>query len=137
VDSPQSLAKQRSTLKSLQDCVPEEVPRWPGRNRSIDGKGGTMPTKAILLKMTPEGMKDLKGGRQRFEESRRQLEAAGGKILSAWAVQGPYDFLVLVDLPDDRAGFALNAAASRRGTATTETWSILPIDEFYTLVEKV
>jgi uncharacterized protein with GYD domain len=96
-----------------------------------------MPTRVLLLKLTAEGTKSLKESRARYQESVRGLEAAGGKVLGSWAVQGPYDFLLVVDLPDEKSGFALGAAAAMRGTATTETWSAIPINEFYDLVDRL
>jgi uncharacterized protein with GYD domain len=96
-----------------------------------------MPTKIICLKLTEEGAKSLKQSRERYREAIRGLEAAGGKLLGAWAVEGPYDFVLALDVPDDRAGFALAATAAMRGTSRTETWTALPIDDFYALVERL
>lgn len=56
-------------------------------------------------------------------------------MLQAWAVTGPYDILVVADVPDEKSGFA--AATAMRGTVTSETWSALPLEEFYDLVDRL
>ncbi|HEX7125746.1 MAG TPA: GYD domain-containing protein [Thermodesulfobacteriota bacterium] len=96
-----------------------------------------MPTYVSLLKMTPDGAKDIKGLPGRFNDFRKSLEKAKGRLIGAYALMGNYDYLAIVDVPDDTAAVSLALKVAQRGTSTTQTMRAIPMEEFVTLVGKL
>ena len=75
-----------------------------------------MPTYVTLLKMTTEGARDIKGLPGRFGDFRKNLEAAGGRLVGAYALMGEYDYMAVVDVPDDTTAVSLALKVVQRGT---------------------
>ncbi len=96
-----------------------------------------MPTYVSLLKMTPDGAKDIKGLPGRFNDFRKNLEKAKGRLIGAYALMGNYDYLAIVDVPDDTAAVSLALKVAQRGTSTTQTMRAIPMEEFVKLVESL
>ncbi len=96
-----------------------------------------MPTYISLLKMTPEGAKDIKGLPKRYEDFRKHLEQAGGKLVGAYAVMGQYDYVAVFDVPDDATAVSLALRIAQRGTSSTQTMRAIPMDEFVQLVNRL
>jgi uncharacterized protein with GYD domain len=96
-----------------------------------------MPTYISLLKMTAEGARDIKGLPGRFDAFRKNLEQAGGRLIGAYAVMGEYDYVAIVDVPDDAAAISLALKVAQRGTSTTHTLRAMPMEEFVKLVNKL
>ncbi len=96
-----------------------------------------MPTYISLLKMTPEGARDIKGMPGRYEDARKNLEKAGGKLVGAYAVMGEYDYVLIADLPDDDAAVSLALKVAQRGTVSTQTLRAIPMEEFVQLVNRL
>jgi uncharacterized protein with GYD domain len=90
-----------------------------------------------LLKMTPEGARDIKGLPARFEEFRKNLENTGGRLVGAYAVMGQYDYVAIVDVPDDATAMSLALKVSQKGTSATQTMRAMSMDEFVKLVAKL
>jgi uncharacterized protein with GYD domain len=96
-----------------------------------------MPTYVSLLKMTPEGARDIKNLPARFEDFRKNLENAGGRLVGAYAVMGEYDYVAIVDVPDDATAISLALKVAQRGTSATQTMRAMPMEEFVQLVKKL
>jgi uncharacterized protein with GYD domain len=56
-------------------------------------------------------------------------------VVSQWAVLGPYDFVSVVEAPDERTISRVSMALGSRGSARFETLSAMDIDEFLALQE--
>jgi uncharacterized protein with GYD domain len=50
---------------------------------------------------------------------------------------GNYDYLAIVDVPDDTAAVSLALKVAQRGTSTTQTMRAIPMEEFVKLVESL
>src|SRR5579872_2233886 len=93
-----------------------------------------MPLYCALGKSTPVGAADLRGTAERYLENRRALEAYGARIVSGFACLGQYDFLFIIDAPDNETVMRLSALTASRGTSLYETMPIVPIERFFELV---
>ncbi|MGZ4903007.1 MAG: GYD domain-containing protein, partial [Halobacteriota archaeon] len=62
-----------------------------------------MPMYILLSTLTPEGRKTVKDRPNRIQEVDREMEALGVKVISQHAVIGPYDFVNLVEAPNNEA----------------------------------
>ncbi|MFC2019489.1 GYD domain-containing protein [Chloroflexota bacterium] len=83
----------------------------------------------MLTKLTDEGRKTLKGKPERIREVNKEVESMGVKILSQYAILGPYDFINILDAPDNKTVSKVAMELGSRGTLETTTLAALTIDE--------
>ncbi|MBA3717245.1 MAG: GYD domain-containing protein [Actinobacteria bacterium] len=89
-----------------------------------------MPTYILLTTLTAQGVQTLKSNPDRLREVNRDVEELGAKVLHQWATLGPYDFVNVVEAPDDATIARVSVALGARGSAKIQTVSALSIDEF-------
>ncbi len=95
-----------------------------------------MPIYISILKMTPEGNKDIKGSRARFDAGMKAVEHAGGKILSAHYVVAKGEYIIITDFPSEEARVKSMINAVQRGTVSYEVYKAIPVEDFFKLVEE-
>ena len=84
----------------------------------------------MLTTLTDEGRKTLKSNPQRIEEVNKEVEAMGVKILVQYAILGPYDFINILEAPDNKAISKVAVELGSRGTLQTMTMAAMTIEEF-------
>ena len=89
-----------------------------------------MPTYVMLSTLTPEGVQTLKSNPQRIREVNREIEQLGVSVTAQWAVLGRYDFVNIVEAPDEKTVARVSMELGSRGTAQYETLTAIPVDEF-------
>ena len=89
-----------------------------------------MPTYIMLSTLTPEGVQTVKNNPQRIKEVNRELEQIGAKVLRQWATLGRFDFVNVVEAPDEKTMAKVSLELGSRGTAHYESLPAIPIDEF-------
>ena len=89
-----------------------------------------MATYIILSNLTDEGAKTIKKNPGRIKEVNEELEALGVKVLSQYAVLGPYDFVNIVEGPDNETMARVAAELVSRGSVKALTMTAIPIDDF-------
>jgi uncharacterized protein with GYD domain len=60
----------------------------------------------------------------------RDVEEMGAKVLHQWASLGAYDFVNVVEAPDDITIAKVSVALGARGSAKLESLPLLSIDDF-------
>ncbi len=75
-----------------------------------------MQTYILLAKLTAEGRKTVQERPGRVTEVNQDVEAMGAKVVSQWAVLGPYDFVSVVEAPDNETIAQVSLALGGRGT---------------------
>ena len=60
-----------------------------------------MPTFVMLSTLSPEGVQTIKNNPQRILEVNREIEQLGAEVKAQWAVLGRYDFINVVEAPDE------------------------------------
>ncbi len=83
-----------------------------------------------LSNLTDEGRKTLKQKPDRVNEVNREIEAMGIKVLEQYAVMGPYDFVTLLDAPNNEAVMKMSVELGSRGTVQLVTLPALTVDDF-------
>ena len=83
----------------------------------------------MLTNLTDEGRKTLKGNPQRLKEVNKEVEAMGVKILAQYALLGPYDFVNILEAPDNKAISQVAVELGARGTLHTMTMAAMAVDE--------
>jgi len=89
-----------------------------------------MATYILLSQLTEQGAETLKKRPQRIEEVNREVEGMGAKILSQFAVLGPYDFVTIVEAPDNETIARISVEMSARGSIRVMTLAAIPIQHF-------
>jgi len=89
-----------------------------------------MATFILLSTLTDDGAKTITQRPERIKEVDDEILRLGVTVLSQWAVLGPYDFVSIVEAPDDLTIARVSAQLSSRGTVRILTLPGIPIDEF-------
>ncbi len=89
-----------------------------------------MPTYIMLSTLTPEGVRTLKNNPQRVKEVNQEVEQLGARVHGQWAVLGRFDFVNVIEAPDDETMARVSLELGSRGTARYESLAAIPIDDF-------
>ncbi len=89
-----------------------------------------MPTYIMLTKLTAEGVQTIKNNPERIREVNRELESLGASVKAQWATLGRYDFVNVVEAPDELTIARVSLELGSRGTSRYETLTAIPIDDF-------
>ncbi len=89
-----------------------------------------MPTWIMLTTLTPEGVQTIKNNPQRIREVNREIEQLGATVKAQWASLGQYDFINVVEAPDEQTMARVSLELGSRGTARYESLVAIPVDEF-------
>ena len=84
----------------------------------------------MLTTLTDQGRKTIKESPERIKEVSQEVEAMGAKIVAQYAVLGPYDFVNILEAPDNKTIARIALELSARGTVQTMTMAALTLDEF-------
>ena len=84
----------------------------------------------MLSTLTDEGRKTLKMRPERIKEVNKEIDEMGVKVLSQYAVLGPYDFVNIVEAPSNEAISRVAIELGSRGTVKIMTLAAIPIDDF-------
>ena len=95
-----------------------------------------MPIYILLLTLTDEGRRTVRERPERIKEVNKEIEAFGAKVVSQYAVLGPYDFVNVVEAPDNKAIARVSIELGARGTLQIMTLAAIPIDEFIASIKK-
>jgi uncharacterized protein with GYD domain len=95
-----------------------------------------MPMYVLLSTLTDEGRKTVKERPERIKEVNKEIEALGVKVLSQYAVLGPYDFVNIVQAPDNKTIARMSLELGSRGTVQIMSLAAIPIDEFIESLKK-
>jgi uncharacterized protein with GYD domain len=89
-----------------------------------------MPTFIMLTRLTSDGVKTLKDNPSRVQEVNKEVEQLGVKVVNQWATLGEYDFVSVVEAPDEKTMAKLSVEMGSRGTTSNETMTAIAVDEF-------
>ncbi|MBI4319892.1 MAG: GYD domain-containing protein [Chloroflexi bacterium] len=94
-----------------------------------------MPVYVMLTNLTDEGRKTIKQNPDRIKEVNREVEGMGVKILAQYALLGQYDFLNIIEAPNNEAIARVAVELSSRGTLQTNTLSAIALDQFISSIK--
>src|SRR5499427_4955261 len=75
-----------------------------------------MPTYILLSSLTPEGSQTLHKDPERLDAVNKESSEFGCKVVTQYAVLGGYDFVTIVDAPDNETVAHMSVDLSSRGT---------------------
>ena len=89
-----------------------------------------MAVYVMLTRLTDEGRKTVKANPKRLKEVNKEVEAMGVKLLAQYALLGPYDFINILEAPDNKTIARVSLELDSRGTLQSMTMAAMSIDEF-------
>jgi uncharacterized protein with GYD domain len=84
----------------------------------------------MLTNLTSDGVKTVKNNPGRVQEVNKEMEQLGIKVLDQWATLGQYDFVSVVEAPDEQTMARVSIELGSRGTTTNQTLTAIPAEEF-------
>jgi len=94
-----------------------------------------MPTYLMLSRLTERGVQTLHANPARLAEVNRDVEEMGAKVLHQWASLGEYDFVNVVEAPDDMTIAKVSLALGARGSVKVESLPLIAVDDFLKSLE--
>ena len=94
-----------------------------------------MATFIRLAKMTSQGVSKVRDFPTLLGEAKAIMEQEGVKILHGYATLGRYDFVVVLEAPDEKAVAKASALIAEKGNFAAETMAAFPIGEFGALFQ--
>ncbi len=89
-----------------------------------------MPIYVLLSRLTDEGCESIKKNPERIKEVNQEVEEMGGKVLSQYAILGPYDFINIVEAPDNETISKISLELASRGTVRIQTLPAVDLENF-------
>ena len=89
-----------------------------------------MATYVLLSTLTDEGRKTVKERPDRIKEVNQEIEKMGARVVSQYAVLGPYDFISMVEASNNETIAHISMELGSRGTVQIMTLPAIPIDDF-------
>jgi uncharacterized protein with GYD domain len=84
----------------------------------------------MLTQLSPEGVQTVKNNPNRIKEVNKEIESLGASVKAQWATLGRFDFVNIVEAPDETTMARVSMELGSRGTARYESLAAIPIDEF-------
>jgi uncharacterized protein with GYD domain len=94
-----------------------------------------VPTYVVLSKLTDEGRKTLKNNPNRIFEVNKELEQMGIKVKEQFACLGPYDFVNIVEAPDNEAVMRMSIEMGSRGSVQLLSLVAVPVSEINRIIK--
>ncbi len=90
----------------------------------------------MLTKLTEDGRKTIKEKPERIKEVNKEVEAMGAKIITQYAVLGLYDFVNILEAPNNQVITKVAVELGSRGTLETMTLAAIDIDSFIETIKR-
>ena len=95
-----------------------------------------MPIYVLVSKLSCEGRKTVKDNPDRIKEVNKEIEAFGVKVLKQYSLLGPYDFMSIVEAPNNEAINKVSIELGCRGTVDIMSMPAMEIDNFISVLKK-
>jgi uncharacterized protein with GYD domain len=95
-----------------------------------------MATYITLVKLTDQGVKNVKQSGERIQEA-MQVGASLGVHFQVYMTMGPYDFVGIAEAPDDETIAKVNLSIASRGDVQTLTMRAFGPEEIRRIIEGV
>jgi uncharacterized protein with GYD domain len=88
-----------------------------------------MPTYLMLTNLTAEGVRTLKNNPSRVAEVNKEVEQIGARVVAQYATLGQYDFVTVVEAPDEKTMAKVSVELGSRGTMSSQTLTAISTDD--------
>jgi uncharacterized protein with GYD domain len=88
-----------------------------------------MPYYIMLTKLTDAGRKTIMKNPGRIWEVNKEIEGMGAKVLAQYSVLGEYDFVNVLEAPNNTVIARVSASLGSRGTMQPLTMSAITVED--------
>ena len=88
-----------------------------------------MATYVMLTTLGPDGWETLREKPERILRVREEVEALGLKVIAQYALMGQYDFLNVIEAPDEQTMAKAAIMLAARGTMRTTTMQAISVEQ--------
>lgn len=88
-----------------------------------------MPVFVMLSTLGPDGAATLRDHPQRLKEVNAEVESMGATVVTQYGLLGQWDFLTIIEAPDELVMARIATTLAARGTLKTRTLTAIPVDE--------
>ena len=89
----------------------------------------------MLSTLSESGRKVLRERPGWIRKVNRELESKGAKVRAQYAVLGPYDFVTVLEAPDNETVSSISIEMGARGSVQIMTMPAIPLDTFISRLE--
>lgn len=89
-----------------------------------------MPTYILLSSLTPSGRESLHSNPARVLGVNEEIEQFGCRVVAQYALLGQYDFLTVIEAPDNETVAHMSVDLGSRGTVNIFTLPAMDMDSF-------
>ncbi len=96
-----------------------------------------MVRNVLLMKLTEQGAKDIKGAPERIEHALKLFEKMGGKLLGFYVITGEYDYVAIGEMPNEEVALTYILGLTGQGNVKVTTCKAFTQQEFAAAVKKL
>jgi len=89
-----------------------------------------VPHYVMLSTLSESGRKVLRERPGWIRKVNKELETMGAKVRAQYAVLGPYDFVTILEAPDNETVSSISIEIGARGSVQMMTLPAIPLDTF-------
>jgi len=89
-----------------------------------------MATYVLLSTLTENGALTVTHNADRIREVNGEVEQMGLKVVAQYALLGPYDFLTIVEAPDNETVARVSSIVCSRGSIRIMSLGAIPIESY-------
>ncbi len=89
-----------------------------------------MPTYIILNRWTQQGIEKVKESPARLDAARQAFKAMGAELKDFYLTMGQYDFVAIVEAPDDETAARVALSVGAQGATRSETLRAFTEEEY-------
>ena len=95
-----------------------------------------MATYVMLSTLSESGRKVLRGRPGWIRKVNADVQRMGARVVAQYAVLGPYDFVTIIEAPDNATISRVSVELGARGGVAGMTMAAIPLDEFIGRLER-
>ena len=84
----------------------------------------------MLSTLSESGRKVLRGRPGWIRKVNADVQRMGARVVAQYAVLGPYDFVTIIEAPDNATNSRVSVELGARGGVQGMTMAAIPLDEF-------
>ena len=91
----------------------------------------------LLIKVTGQGVNDIKNVPAAIEEGIKVWQTMGGKLIGFYSTMGEYDYVGIGEAPSDEVAMTMALGLGYLGNVRTTTLKAFTTEEFAAIVKKL
>ncbi len=91
----------------------------------------------MLINWTEQGIRKVKESYDRYSSFRASVEKAGGKLIGGYLTFGEYDYVLIIEAPNDETVMSLVLKVGSYGNVKTKTLKAFTAEEGREIIKDI